>query len=374
MGIVNLLLVPVWWVVIIVVHESAHAIAGKILGFKVFSISIGYGRPVAETRLLGIKLKLNLGLPGGETILATQASDWFRLRWWLAVFSGPASDLIVLLLIYYLVGRASIRESLRELLIQDKPSALAIVFLVNAVILLANLLPLRLRWSSRYPVADGYQLVTIPFLRESRIAEHRARYNVLEAIELIESGDVQCALRHCQEALSVSPGNAPAQVLLALVHMRLANWREARDILVELLHGQCADPRDEIKNNIAWSDLFLGDPALIEEADAYSQEALAASPGKVHFQGTRGAVLVCLGKLDEGIERLKAAYSRHGDRHSRACVALWLGIAEARRGNRAKAVEWVRLAEHEYPNHEMAAMAGAEVEAVEVADRAAPID
>jgi len=118
---------------------------------------------------------------------------------------------------------------------------------------------------------------------------------------------------------------------------------------------------------IAWSDLFLGDPALLEEADVYSQEALGASPKYAYYQSTRGAVLVSTGKVEEGISMLSRAYSHHQDRHARASVAYWLGIAEARRGNYAKGIEWVRAAKTQCANHEMARMAVAEVAAAGIA-------
>jgi hypothetical protein len=97
MSTINFLLGPVWLVFLIVLHESSHAIAGKILGFRVFWIGIGYGRPLLDARLLGIRLKLNMIPFNGETALASPTMDWFRLRWWLVIFSGaqslPRSDL-----------------------------------------------------------------------------------------------------------------------------------------------------------------------------------------------------------------------------------------------------------------------------------------
>ena len=75
---------------------------------------------------------------------------------------------------------------------------------------------------------------------------------------------------------------------------------------------------------------------------------------------------MCLGRFDEGITLLRKAYSRHRDQHSRACNAYWRGIAEAKRGNHDKGTEWIRTAKTIYPNHEMAEMAIAEVEAARV--------
>src|SRR5215471_12450427 len=366
MSIMNILLVPVCLVFLIVLHESSHAIAGKILGFRIFSIGIGYGRLLVDTRLLGIRLKLKLIPVNGETVLASPTLNRLRLRWWLAIFSGPASHLAVLLLMFSFGGGASTRYSLGSLL--HRPSALGIFFSLNWLSLVGSLLPLRGPLFSRRPgpPADGYRLLTVPFLSESGVAELAASYYVLEAADLIDAGCAERALSHCAEALLVYPEGEVARALIAIANIRLGKWGEARSILAELLNGRCYT-RDEMKNSIAWSDLFLGDPALVEEADIYSKEALGAQPRNVYYQGTRGAVLVSTGRVEEGISMLSRAYSRHQDRHARASVAYWLGIAEARRGNYAKGIEWVRAAKTQCANHEMARMAVAEVAAAGIA-------
>src|SRR5215472_13477679 len=178
MSIVNILLGPVWLVFLIVLHESSHAIAGKILGFRVFWISIGYGRPLVDARLLGIRLKLNIIPFNGETALASPTMDWFRLRWWLVIFSGPASHLALLLLMLFFGRWGSIRNSLNSLLTQ--PSAFGIFFSLNGLLLVGGLLPLRGPLFSRRPrpPADGYRLVTIPFLSQSAVADLCVQYKL----------------------------------------------------------------------------------------------------------------------------------------------------------------------------------------------------
>lgn len=379
MAIIDLLLIPVWCVVLTILHESGHAIAGRILGFKIFWIRIGHGRRLAEASVLGTKVKLNLGLVSGATMLASPRSEWIRLRWWLAVFAGPASHLAALLLICFLAGPQLIRDRLGSLWIEDRPSALAALFTLNGLCCLLNLLPLRMRLSKDRPLQpwDGYRLVTIPFLGRDAIAQFRALYHVLEATDLLDSGCSEDALRQCREAISLDPGNVGGLVLMAVAFARLGNWRDSRDIDVDLLRTSRplgAGLRDTLKNNIAWHDLLISDPELLPEADAFSAEALAASPDKAHFQGTRGAVLVKLGNLDEGIQLLKTAYSRHRDPRDSASVAFWLGIAEARRGNYQDANHWIKAARGKCPNHEMAEMADAEVAAAGIGDHAAPAD
>jgi hypothetical protein len=376
MVIVDLLLIPIWFLLLTVLHESGHAIAFRVLGFKIYWISFGRGRRLADKRFLGVRLKLNLGLPVAGTMGASPRSDWIRVRLWLAVIAGPATHLAVLLVIYFLAGPKLVLDGLESLVMETHPTALAILFCVNAAMLADSLLPYRIRYSKHSPPqpTDGYRLVTIPFLGKDGIARLRAQYHVREAVELIDSGHDQDGLRQCQEAVAIDPGNIVASALMALAHTRLGNWRGVREANIELLQSAKTlrpDFRDTLKNDIAWFDLLIGDPDLLPEADGYSAEALGAAPDKAHFQGTRGAVLVSLGHFDKGIELLKQAYSRHCEPHDSASVAFWLGIAEARLGNYREASQWVEAAREKWPGHELAERAQLELEAATIEQPAA---
>ena len=93
MAIINFLLIPIWCVALLVVHESGHAIAGRILGFKVFWIRIGRGWRLAEFSVFAIKVKLNLALIDSATMVASPGAEWIRLRLWLAIAAGPGTHL-----------------------------------------------------------------------------------------------------------------------------------------------------------------------------------------------------------------------------------------------------------------------------------------
>src|SRR4051794_26990160 len=54
----NCLLVDLFLLLVILPHELGHAIAGKLVGFRVFRIVVGAGRTFHERRMLGFKLEL----------------------------------------------------------------------------------------------------------------------------------------------------------------------------------------------------------------------------------------------------------------------------------------------------------------------------
>lgn len=62
-------------------------------------------------------------------------------------------------------------------------------------------------------------------------------------------------------------------------------------------------------NNVAWVDMMLANPELLDEADEYSQAALKAQPKCALFQGTRGYVLLRRGSVAQGIPNREAGRS-----------------------------------------------------------------
>ncbi len=121
--------------------------------------------------------------------------------------------------------------------------------------------------------------------------------------------------------------------------------KKGGEILVDLLQRRDLKSayRVLMLNNIAWSDLILDDPTLLEEADKNSLLAWerASHPS---FNGTPGLVLVKLGRLNEGIRLLRYALRHNTALADRAANACSLAIAEAARGDQTTAHEYLALA------------------------------
>jgi hypothetical protein len=86
-------------------------------------------------------------------------------------------------------------------------------------------------------------------------------------------------------------------------------------------------------NNIAYTDALLGGPELLMEADRYSVEAMTNLSWMPSVKGTRGTVLLELGKLDEAVPLLRETMLMHDIPNNKAQNACLLAMAETRRGN-----------------------------------------
>ena len=97
-------------------------------------------------------------------------------------------------------------------------------------------------------------------------------------------------------------------------------------------------------NNLAYVDALLGRAELLPEADDFSRRALELNPGSIELRGTRGVVLVELGKFDEGVAMLQYGLRYHPEKSGRAIDACYLGIAAARRGYASECLSYLAIA------------------------------
>jgi tetratricopeptide (TPR) repeat protein len=99
-----------------------------------------------------------------------------------------------------------------------------------------------------------------------------------------------------------------------------------------------------MKNNIAYIDAVSGDATLLQEADTYSQEAMAILSWYPIIKGTRGTVLLELNRLDEAILLLTDALRLSSESDGKAQNCCFLAIAEAMRGNVSKGNQYLQEA------------------------------
>jgi len=96
--------------------------------------------------------------------------------------------------------------------------------------------------------------------------------------------------------------------------------------------------------NIAYTNILINRVDLLQEAAIYSAEAYQNAPWEPAIIGTRGAVLVELGQLDEGIMLLKVAMAKHSSAQGKAANACHAAIGESRRGNVSESQHYFHIA------------------------------
>ena len=195
--------------------------------------------------------------------------------------------------------------------------------------------------------SDGLSLLRLPFSSKAEIDQNIVLYYELEGQELRKSHQLNKAMQWYHQALSVYPESAVILNGYALVHMDSERYEEAKAVFVRILEKQEPNAQDMaiILNNLAYVDILIGKKELIKEADTASLRAFESCPWISAVKGTRGMVLVELGRFDEAIPPLEEALEGDEELQNKALNAAYLAVAEVRKGNGIRAQQYLEIAE-----------------------------
>lgn len=213
----------------------------------------------------------------------------------------------------------------------------------NLWMLLFNLAPHRYKTAYGKFRSDGLSLLTIPFSSSADIHQNIVFYYALEGLELRKTGQLSQALQWYQKALSVYPEDTTILNDYALTLLDSEQFEEARAMYNRIIEKQVLNAQIKaiVLNNLAYTDILIGEKALLEEADAASSQAFESCPWIPAIRGTRGMVLVELGRLDEGIRLLMDALGKNEELQNKALNTAYLAMAEARMGNIIRAEQYL---------------------------------
>jgi tetratricopeptide (TPR) repeat protein len=164
-----------------------------------------------------------------------------------------------------------------------------------------------------------------------------------EAMEALQRDKVQDAEQWVAKGMEIYPDNSWGLAARADIVLHERKHAEARDAYLRALNQlvMTREVQAILWNNIAWIDLMLADPALLEEANTFSRQALEELPWQSYVRGTRGSVLIELGQIDEGVRHVEQALRYNYPGTSKALNACYLAIAELRRRDFSKALDYI---------------------------------
>jgi Peptidase family M50 len=312
------------------IHEAAHAVVGTAVGMKAFRIALGFGRTIREFTVGGCRIELHAIPLGGLTYSAAQGQSWPRLRLWLSVAAGPAVNLLLAAAVF------AVATPSRRLFVD--PANLARGFAPITLFIMANLfLFILAAWPMSMPTSggelrtDGWLLLTLPFYGAEMRADLRASYPTAMAMEHRRAGRHAEALHWFERARAEASDSYAAALNHAVGLQGLHRYDAARAGFLALLLRKppLRFHHFLLLNNIAWVDMMLANPELLDEADEYSQAALKAQPKCALFQGTRGYVLLRRGSVAQGMALLGQAHVTNSESRSRAINACCRAIGYA---------------------------------------------
>jgi len=95
-------LVHLFLILTIIPHELGHAIVARLLGWRVFQVVIGIGKPFFRWRGFGINFTFNRLPVGGITQMTPVDLRWFRVKRFLAVLAGPAINFVMAAAVFFI--------------------------------------------------------------------------------------------------------------------------------------------------------------------------------------------------------------------------------------------------------------------------------
>jgi len=325
-----------------ILHEVGHAVAGKLVGFRVFSLEIGKGATIWEFKWAGFRWRFRTILFGGLVLAIPRDAHWHRLKQSIFIIGGPAATALVVLIAWKLLWLDSLFEPgpLAEF------TPLLMILLSNSLLLALSLLPHEGNSARGKTPNDALLLVNTWIHPPAKADTTAATLYLLEAEECRRDHDLAGAQNWLAGGLRAFPGNRYLEFGAASMLISAGKPDEARDALRALLPALENDPAlfPILLNNIAWVNVWSGRPELLPEADDFSRRALESAPSTAAFRGTRGRVLVELGRIDEGVALLEDVFQKHLEKANKASVACCLGIAAARRGQPAECRNYFALA------------------------------
>jgi membrane-associated protease RseP (regulator of RpoE activity) len=182
---------PISYVVSVVIHELAHALAAHWVGLKVYSVSFGSGRPIKTWRYGNTDVRL-CGFPASGLVMAFPLKA-VGYRWKNAVMTvaGP----VINLLLFAVCGLAAFGGSEEGRTESNLLMAALAMAAANAILSLQTLWPHEFRVGSKTVASDGLSLIRLPRMKDSEVTEAVTAGRVVHAMRLNERGESARALR-----------------------------------------------------------------------------------------------------------------------------------------------------------------------------------
>jgi predicted negative regulator of RcsB-dependent stress response len=346
LGIILLLLLPnegIGWVFLnifvfeialilsILPHELGHAFVAKHVGWRVFKIFIGFGKTVFKTTLFGFETEFRAVPLGGVVLAAPRDINHYRAKCFAFAFAGPLTNIILGVVLFTAMhGSLEGFESIGRHLVPFQ-----MFFAANFLIVVENLLPRLINTTLGKTPSDGKQLLEALKADPNRAAQSHAAGFAMETAVCQEKKQFDEAESWLEKGLTLYPDNVQLLLSQGLNLLLLQRFNSAREYFLKALPltDNKRILRSLVLNDIAYTNALIGGSDLLMEADRYSMEALTSLSWMPSIKGTRGTVLVELGKLDEAMPLLREAMQTHDVPSNKAENACWLAIAETRLGN-----------------------------------------
>jgi hypothetical protein len=323
-SVINALLMPMVWLVIVAIEQSIAVFVARALGDDVIQVDFGFGPKLFVTRIARVQVIWH-ALPSlSSSYVVSPSAHRQRLRLAASALAGSVVIGIPTLIAFACYSKSGL---MKELTVRIAPDIL--------FVLIAGVL-----------AALGGQVTLWLLLGQdaTELSLRRRLFWTVTAAGHVDRGAFNEGAAVAQRGLEESPHDPWLQFSLASAHVG-AEHADALELLKQLRDGDLPTSLVAPTHNaFAWECCMRGDPANASAADDASRQALDSAPDHPAYLDTRGHVLVWLGRPDEAEPYLRRAYELAPTDSRRAVASAGLAKLYAAKGRPGDAAQWLTRA------------------------------
>jgi hypothetical protein len=309
-----------FWVPMLVLHEAAHALAARSVGWHVSEIVLGFGRELLRFRIGNTRVRVRAMPIEGYVVPSPDTIEGARLKQAWIYAAGPLSELLVC----WMVGSAldwqlpAPGDSIGRIALQSLGVAAALGTL-------CTLMP----YSTRGHPSDGLGIFASLLVPSESFRQRLCWPFLSDTRRLLLREQVALAEGRARDGLEQFPDEPRLRGVLAVCQAASGEAQQAFDLLEALgpLERQPSLVRAELLADAAWAVLFAGRQDLYSDAQRAVQQALELVPDDLHYQILLGRCHLEQGRAEHSYTQLMSAYKRTRDVDQEAQCVAYLALA-----------------------------------------------
>ncbi|BAT53666.1 hypothetical protein NOS3756_26270 [Nostoc sp. NIES-3756] len=325
-----LILTLLWLHISIFCHEMGHFIVAKVFGFKPYLVIVGSGHKIFSFKLLNSLFEFRLIPSGGITYTSNLTLEKLRNKLALMYLAGPVVNLCFCLLfsIFYAKYLYTIADP-------GYLISIPIIICIEFLLFVGSMTPMDVNLYGKVYSNDGKQLINALTKTEQQFIQKLLgldRYaNGKESAQDLFNNDLK--------VLHI--------LYKAEAELTKRNFAQAINLLEQILNYPGLLNRDKlyIIDILASTVINYGETKYLHQADKWSAQAIVLAGDIKTIQGTRGAILVELGRYNEGKEMLLPLTEEGNELIDIVFSCCYIAKADYYLGNENKVKDWLEKAE-----------------------------
>lgn len=327
------LFIFIWFHFSIFCHEMGHFMAAIIVGFNPHFVKIGSGNKILELMFLESRIEFCLIPSGGITYTSNLSLENMRAKLIFMYFAGPMMNCLLLVLIIIFDKYINLFFNINHMDLYT--NCISFSSIHETFLFIGNLLPFESNIYGRSHPTDGKQVLDALTKTNEQFIQKKlglARYSINEDDSSIDffNNDLKTL-----------------QILYkAQAELHKCNFNQTIKLLEQILVNDNLIIRDKLYVLDILISVVIDHEQIqyLQKADIWSAQALALAGEIKTIQGTRGAILIELGRYSEGKEMLLPLTAVDNDAIDIAVSCCYIAKADHFLGNDNSVKDWLKKA------------------------------